>query len=129
MTEALTRQLEDFLGQFLDYDTNFRSGFCPVRIRVDPSKIVFRSDVTLRAAVRRRLPLVNRWLREADGSESLLLEKERESRGKIQDNLSDSRDFCRDDLVNLFPNPNLIPLGVGQSENNLVLTSWHNRAP
>lgn len=42
--------------------------FCPIRLRIEPSKIVFGWDLSLRAVVGRRNLEVSRWLREADGS-------------------------------------------------------------
>ncbi|KAH1057122.1 hypothetical protein J1N35_035187 [Gossypium stocksii] len=43
--------------------------YCPFRLRIEPSKIVYGSDLSLRAAPGRRNTVVSRWLREADGSQ------------------------------------------------------------
>ncbi|MBA0789556.1 hypothetical protein Gotri_025506, partial [Gossypium trilobum] len=43
--------------------------FCPLRLRIEPSKIVFGWVLSLRAVVGRRNLEVSRWLREADGSQ------------------------------------------------------------
>ncbi|KAG8500486.1 hypothetical protein CXB51_002742 [Gossypium anomalum] len=58
--------------------------YCPFRLKIEPSKIVYGWDLSLRAAPRRRPTVVSRWLREADGSQ------------------------CH------MSNPNLIPLGSNQ---------------
>ncbi|KAH1108207.1 hypothetical protein J1N35_011975 [Gossypium stocksii] len=102
--------------------------FCHVRIEVDPSKIIFGWDVTLCATARQRLSSVSRWLSEADRSERIFLEKKMESCGRNQGNTSDSGNICRDDLAKIYPNPNLIPLGPGQSAHVKGLTNWSNVA-
>ncbi|MBA0753340.1 hypothetical protein Gogos_021873, partial [Gossypium gossypioides] len=42
--------------------------YCPMRLFIDSTKIVFGWDLSLRAVVRRRNMGVSRWLRAADGS-------------------------------------------------------------
>ncbi|KAH1033542.1 hypothetical protein J1N35_045716, partial [Gossypium stocksii] len=37
--------------------------FCLIRVRVDPSQIVFGWDITLQASTKGRSTRVNRWLR------------------------------------------------------------------
>ncbi|MBA0566076.1 hypothetical protein Golob_010926 [Gossypium lobatum] len=74
--------------------------FCPFRTRMDPSKIVFGWDISLRAAVRRRNATVSKWLREAD------------SRGG--------------ELAKSYPNPNFIPLGSSQMALNKEIDKWLN---
>ncbi|MBA0845733.1 hypothetical protein Goarm_022809 [Gossypium armourianum] len=43
--------------------------FCPLRLRIEPSKIVFGWDLSLSTVVGRRTLEVSKWLREADGSQ------------------------------------------------------------
>lgn len=43
--------------------------YCPYRLRIDPSKIVFGWDLSLRAMSKHQNMVVNRWLRDADGSQ------------------------------------------------------------
>lgn len=73
--------------------------YCPVRLTIEPTKIVFGWDLSLRAVVRRRNMAVNRWLRAIDGSpyseENLVGVMYGNSRGSGRN-----------------PNPNLIPLGL-----------------
>ncbi|PPE00637.1 hypothetical protein GOBAR_DD02361 [Gossypium barbadense] len=42
--------------------------FCPLRLQIEPSKIIFGWDLSLRAASRRRNTMESRWLRTADGT-------------------------------------------------------------
>ncbi|MFQ6635043.1 hypothetical protein Gotur_011541 [Gossypium turneri] len=42
--------------------------YCPFRLQLEPSKIVFGWDLSLHAVVRRRNTAVSRWLWAADGS-------------------------------------------------------------
>ncbi|MBA0746319.1 hypothetical protein Gogos_008852 [Gossypium gossypioides] len=42
--------------------------FCPLRLQIEPSKITFGWDLSLRAATRRRNVMDSRWLRTADGT-------------------------------------------------------------
>ncbi|KAH1075254.1 hypothetical protein J1N35_027582 [Gossypium stocksii] len=102
--------------------------FCPVRTRLDQSKIVLGWDISLRAVARWRFSSVSRWLREADEIESFLMKKERKFRGRNLGNLSDIGNNCMDDLVQFYPNHNFILLGSGQSVHNKGLTKWTNVA-
>ncbi|MBA0701059.1 hypothetical protein Goari_022858 [Gossypium aridum] len=43
--------------------------YCPFRVRIEPSKIIFGWDLSLRAVVRHQNTAMSRWLREADGSQ------------------------------------------------------------
>ncbi|KAH1128860.1 hypothetical protein J1N35_000238 [Gossypium stocksii] len=45
-----------------------RESYCPFRLRIDPSKIIFGWDLSLHAVPRWRTTVVSRWLWEADGS-------------------------------------------------------------
>ncbi|KAH1091112.1 hypothetical protein J1N35_018369 [Gossypium stocksii] len=42
--------------------------FCPFRLRIVPTSIIFGWDLSLRAEVRRRGKTESRWLRQSDGS-------------------------------------------------------------
>ncbi|KAH1039990.1 hypothetical protein J1N35_041733 [Gossypium stocksii] len=68
------------------------------------------------------------WLREADETESILLENEREFRGRNLGNMSVSGNTRRNDLAQFYPNPNFIPLGSSQSVHDKGLTKWTNVA-
>ncbi|MBA0753053.1 hypothetical protein Gogos_021653 [Gossypium gossypioides] len=72
--------------------------YCPVRLTIEPTKIVFGWDLSLRAVVRRRNMKVSRWLRAIDGSPY----SEKNLAGVMYGN---SRGSGRNS------NPNLIPLG------------------
>ncbi|MBA0808307.1 hypothetical protein Gohar_024058, partial [Gossypium harknessii] len=115
MTKSMAKQFGAFLGQFIDYNTS-----------VDPSKIVFGWDISLRAAVRRRNATVSKWLREADGSECNLLDKEREFQGRNLRNESDFGSSHGGDLAKSCPNPNFIPLGSSQMALNKEIDKWLN---
>ncbi|MBA0878895.1 hypothetical protein Goshw_012075 [Gossypium schwendimanii] len=41
--------------------------FCPFRLRIEPSKIIFGWDLSLRVVVGRRTLEVSKWLRETNG--------------------------------------------------------------
>ncbi|MFQ6652148.1 hypothetical protein Gotur_024146 [Gossypium turneri] len=88
--------------------------YCPFRLTVDSSKIVFGWDLSLRAVVRCWNMVVSRWLWAADGStcseENLAGVKHGNSLNVGKDLGLDSRGF----VGNLNPNPNLIPLGSAQ---------------
>ncbi|KAK5818333.1 hypothetical protein PVK06_023268 [Gossypium arboreum] len=53
------QQFGSFLGSFLVYDMKIlasvvkRENFCPIRVRVDPTKIIFGWDISLHAPMRR----------------------------------------------------------------------------
>ncbi|KAK8298214.1 hypothetical protein V6Z11_D05G238700 [Gossypium hirsutum] len=100
--------------------------FGPFRTRVDPSKIVFGWDISLRAAVRQRNATVSKWLREVDGSECNLLDKEREFRGQNLRNESDFGSSRGGELAKSYPNPNFIPLGSSQMALNKEIDKWLN---
>ncbi|PPD75665.1 hypothetical protein GOBAR_DD27417 [Gossypium barbadense] len=42
--------------------------YCPLRLSIDPSKLVFGWDLSIRAVARNRSRVASRWLRAADGS-------------------------------------------------------------
>ncbi|PPD94048.1 hypothetical protein GOBAR_DD08913 [Gossypium barbadense] len=71
----------DFTVQNEGEELGHEESFYPFRTRIEPSKIVFGWDISLRAALQRRNTKVSKWLREADGSECCMLNKEREIQG------------------------------------------------
>ncbi|MBA0765731.1 hypothetical protein Gotri_014884 [Gossypium trilobum] len=50
--------------------------FCPVMVRVDPSKIVFGWDTALRATIKGGPVRINHWLRQPDGMDFRYADKE-----------------------------------------------------
>ncbi|MBA0577607.1 hypothetical protein Golob_025036 [Gossypium lobatum] len=127
MSESMAKQFEEFLGQFLEYDTSIRSinshSFMRIRVQlnvtvplkrkkkvmvgsnrifyarfqIDPKKIVFGWGISIRAVARRRSVTTSRWLREADGVDSKWIEMEGEFQGGFSRNLKDSGNFRRND--------------------------------
>ncbi|MBA0731123.1 hypothetical protein Golax_022883, partial [Gossypium laxum] len=60
--------------------------FCPIRVWIDPSKIIFGWDISLRAVVNRRTTVVSRWLLKSDRLIYKILDKEGGEHGRnIQD--------------------------------------------
>ncbi|KAH1106132.1 hypothetical protein J1N35_009900 [Gossypium stocksii] len=96
----------------------YGESFCNYRIMVVPSKIVYGWDISLQAAVRMNTGSVNRWLREADGSDSILLSKEREVRGQKLGNMRDYERNYEAELVQRFSNPILMSTGSDLQAHN-----------
>ncbi|MFQ6619983.1 hypothetical protein Gotur_000948 [Gossypium turneri] len=90
--------------------------YCPFRLTIEPSKIVFGWDLSLRTVVRRRNMVVSRWLWTADGSpcseENLASFRHGNSLNVGKDLGHNSRGF----VGNLNSNPNQIPLGSIQNQ-------------
>ncbi|MBA0783091.1 hypothetical protein Gotri_000862 [Gossypium trilobum] len=85
--------------------------FCPIRVWIDPSKIIFGWDISLRAVVNRRTAIVSQWLLKSDRSIYKILDKEGGEHGRnIQDGGGMWSNW-RDNMGKLYPNPNHIPLG------------------
>ncbi|MBA0751815.1 hypothetical protein Gogos_000715 [Gossypium gossypioides] len=85
--------------------------FCPIRVWIDPSKIIFGWDISLRAVVNRRTIVVSRWLLKSDHSICKILDKEGGEHGRnIQDGGGMWSNW-RDIMGKLYPIPNHIPLG------------------
>ncbi|MBA0670775.1 hypothetical protein Goklo_024329, partial [Gossypium klotzschianum] len=90
--------------------------YCPFRLTIDLSKIVFGWDLSLRAVDRRRSMVVSRWLRSIDRSpcngKNLAGVKDGIPVNVRKDLGLNSRGF----VGNLNPNinPNLVPLGSAQ---------------
>ncbi|KAK5792925.1 hypothetical protein PVK06_034056 [Gossypium arboreum] len=120
MSEPLVKQFGNFLGQFIEYDTSFRSTnfFSFMRIRV-------HIDVTVPLKpVRRCASSVSRWLRKADGTESFCSDKERNFQGRKSGNLSNFGNNLGNNLGQLYQNSNFIPLGYGHSAQSKGLSKW-----
>lgn len=58
--------------------------FCPVRVRVDSTTVIFGWDVSLRAATRRKTPELSRWLHDVDGVAVTKSDKEDNSSLNVQ---------------------------------------------
>ncbi|MBA0576209.1 hypothetical protein Golob_027803 [Gossypium lobatum] len=131
MSVAMAKQFGDFCGKFVEYDSSILTmegrnylrirlghgeSYCPCRLTIDSSIIVFGWDLSLRAEVRRRSMVMSRWLRTIDGSpcndENLAGVKNGNLFNMEKDLGLNARGFGR----NLNPriNPNLIPLGTAQ---------------
>ncbi|MBA0746886.1 hypothetical protein Gogos_009359 [Gossypium gossypioides] len=98
--------------------------FIPFRLRIEPAKIIFGWDISLRAAVRRRTMVASRWLRQADGSQW--------SNESMEDNNQNSKwgnDLgcnSRGGSWNQFSNPKLI---LGKSSQQITFKEpdkWRN---
>ncbi|MBA0810904.1 hypothetical protein Gohar_002850 [Gossypium harknessii] len=72
--------------------------FCPFWIRIEPSKIVFGWDISLRVVVRWQNATVSKWLHEANGSECRLLDMERDTKGRISGEERDTGSNNRGDM-------------------------------
>ncbi|KAH1064637.1 hypothetical protein J1N35_029624 [Gossypium stocksii] len=83
--------------------------YCPYHLKVEPSKIIFGWDLSLRVAVRRRNVAVSRWLCEADGSRCKAEKRESNNQGMNCNEEKDIRSDSRKDIENQQINPNLIP--------------------
>lgn len=90
--------------------------YCPCRLTIDSSKIVFGWDLSLRAEARRRSMVMSRWLWTVDGSpchdENLAGVKDGNLANMGKDLGLHPRGFGRN--LNSKINPNLIPLGSAQ---------------
>ncbi|KAA3465169.1 nucleolin-like [Gossypium australe] len=88
--------------------------FCPYRLRIEASKIVYGWDLSLRAEPMQRRMAANRWLRDVDGSRRIeeILESSNNGNSFKTGNI-----FMRQmegSLENQSENPNFTPLGVNQ---------------
>ncbi|MBA0878919.1 hypothetical protein Goshw_006813 [Gossypium schwendimanii] len=86
--------------------------YCPFRLTIDSSKIVFGWDLSLRAVVRRRNMVVSRLLRAIDGSPCSEENLAGVKHGNLLNVWNDLGLNSRGFMGNL--NPNLIPLGSAQ---------------
>ncbi|KAK5787063.1 hypothetical protein PVK06_041714 [Gossypium arboreum] len=95
---------------------------CPFHLRINPSKIIFGWDLSIRVVPRRRNTVVSRWLCEADGSQCQVknMESSNHSNSIIWE--MDSGHNIGRDFGDKMSNPNLILLGSNQKfpikENN-----------
>ncbi|KAH1097127.1 hypothetical protein J1N35_014048 [Gossypium stocksii] len=90
--------------------------YCPFRLRIEPSKIVFGWDLSLRATPKRRNLVTSRWLCETDGARCSDEKMERLNHGSMSVGEKDTRRDFRGDSRNQISNPNLIPLGPTQNQ-------------
>ncbi|MBA0807218.1 hypothetical protein Gohar_023038, partial [Gossypium harknessii] len=99
--------------------------FCPLRLQIDPSKIVFGWDSSIRATGRRRNTVMSKWLRAADGTQCTT-----ENFAGVRQELSsnegkDLRQNIRGVVGCQNINPNLIPLGYGRAGNRNKFINGH----
>ncbi|MBA0790896.1 hypothetical protein Gohar_015512 [Gossypium harknessii] len=92
--------------------------YCPFRLQIEPSKIVFGWDLSLRAVVRRQNTAVNRRLRAADGSPCVTENLVSFNHGISINEGKDLGHNFRGIVGNQNLNPNLIPLGSVQYHSN-----------
>ncbi|MFQ6619765.1 hypothetical protein Gotur_000229 [Gossypium turneri] len=87
--------------------------FCPLRLQIEPSKIVFGWDLSLRAVTRRRNTSESKWLRTANGSicESDKVGNPNPSGRLIEEKRSRWNSWGASGNQNI--NPNFIQLGTG----------------
>ncbi|MBA0699637.1 hypothetical protein Goari_001250 [Gossypium aridum] len=88
-----------------------KKSFCPIRVRIDSSKVIFEWDISLCAVTKRRTAPVSRWLGEVGGPVCRNLDKESGDNGHNDRNDSDILWLWKDDLERLYLNLNYIPLG------------------
>ncbi|MBA0839313.1 hypothetical protein Goarm_005056 [Gossypium armourianum] len=73
MSESMAKQLGNFCGKFLEYDTAIpflgQKTYMRIRVKNRAIKNYFWLGFTLRAEVRCRATEMSRWLRETDGSQ------------------------------------------------------------
>ncbi|KAG8491258.1 hypothetical protein CXB51_014432 [Gossypium anomalum] len=102
----------------------YGESFCPFRLQIESSKIVFGWDLSLRAVAWRRGTVVSRWLRQADRSQ--LSSEKMEKKFQSSDEVKDSESNSRGDLWNQSSNTNLIPLKSNQLISNTGPVNWRN---
>ncbi|MBA0752280.1 hypothetical protein Gogos_001127 [Gossypium gossypioides] len=88
---------------------SYGESFCPIRVRIDSSKVIFEWDISLCAVTRRRTASVSRWFGEVDGPVCQNLDKESGDNGHNGRDDRDIRWIWKDDLERLYPNLNYIP--------------------
>ncbi|MFQ6640906.1 hypothetical protein Gotur_014657 [Gossypium turneri] len=94
-----------------------RESYCPHRLSIDPSKIIFGWDLSTRAVARNQSRVVSRWLRAADGSpcnDENWAGFTQGNSGNVGKGLGLNSRGCVGN-PNLSINPNLIPLGSAHS--------------
>ncbi|XP_040971398.1 uncharacterized protein [Gossypium hirsutum] len=100
--------------------------YCPFRLKIEPSKIIFGWDLSLRAVPRRRNTVVSRWLREVDGSQCCGENMESFSQGSNFNKMRDSGRQSGENIGNQLSNPNLIPLGSNHQYCLNGQSNWRN---
>ncbi|KAH1074339.1 hypothetical protein J1N35_026667 [Gossypium stocksii] len=99
--------------------------FCPLRLKIEPSKISDGWDLALHAVARRRNTMVSRWLREADGSQSCKVNMKSGNQSNSSNWENNFRRKLGSDFGNQMMNPNLILVGTNQQ--NLVNRNINDR--
>ncbi|MBA0669672.1 hypothetical protein Goklo_028933 [Gossypium klotzschianum] len=100
--------------------------YCPFRVRVELSKIVFGWDLSLRAVVRHRNTTMSRWLREADDSQCNTENLESLNQIILLNDYKVTGRNLRGIFENQILNPNLIPLGSVQQYVTNGQNNWRN---
>ncbi|MBA0770301.1 hypothetical protein Gotri_018957 [Gossypium trilobum] len=86
--------------------------FCPLRLQIEPSKIIFGWDLSLRAASRRRNTMESRWLRTANGTPYIANMGEDSNQSSLLYEEKRSGWSSRSATKNQNINPNLVQLGA-----------------
>ncbi|MFQ6634885.1 hypothetical protein Gotur_011428 [Gossypium turneri] len=93
---------------------------------IEPLKIVFGWDLSLRAVVRHRNTVMSRWLREADGSQCNAENLESLNQIILLNDYKVIGRNLRGIFENQILNPNLIPLGSVQQYVTNGQNNWRN---
>ncbi|PPR96359.1 hypothetical protein GOBAR_AA24307 [Gossypium barbadense] len=87
---------------------------CPYRLKIEPSKIVFGWDLSLREVPKRRAMVVSRWLCEADGSQYKTVNLESPNQSILLNDEKDTRQLLGKNMGNQMSYPILNQLGSNQ---------------
>ncbi|MBA0575541.1 hypothetical protein Golob_024180 [Gossypium lobatum] len=96
----------------------YGESFCPLRLQINPSKIIFGWDLSLRAVVKCRNMTESRWLRTANGSPCILDKLGNSNQGSLIYEEKVLGQNVRGANGSQNVNPNLIQLGIGQYGGN-----------
>ncbi|TYG95820.1 hypothetical protein ES288_A11G298700v1 [Gossypium darwinii] len=98
--------------------------FCPFRLQIEPSNIVFGWDLPLCAVAQRKGMVLSRWLRQTDGSQlsSDNMERSFQDSNGVKIYGSNSRGDLRDQSSN----HNLILLKSSYLISNIESINWRN---
>ncbi|MBA0615337.1 hypothetical protein Godav_015488 [Gossypium davidsonii] len=110
--------MENFIGQFIDYDCKAIT-FSYTEFLRDDQELSFGWDISLKVLFRRAVAPSNRWLREEGGEARLV----RPSNGQLRANLG----RVNEEILN----PYVLPVGYGQNQglnrrNNMNLVITHD---
>ncbi|XP_016722644.1 uncharacterized protein [Gossypium hirsutum] len=100
--------------------------FCPFRMHIDPSKIIFGWDISLRATGRCRNATTSRWLRDSDGSECNKVIMERNFMSQKSGRKHDLRRNSRGEMEKLPCNSIQADLESSQKFSIKGDCHWHN---